>query len=274
LTLHLKLRQLQYAFGRKMNPNGRWFNLFLRSDMHLAFDALPSGWALVPTQSVIDQIKQKMEAYQALREHESIKSPWPDFEANIFPSLQSHVHPYAVILNAFPKIRAHTNVVPLPGGQIFDLQYIYNTLTTAWKDAPQVSSTPRGATSRGSPSGTVASNSGSRRSGRLASTPAVPSNDPVQSPTYSHANTDEPGDFDDLFDTSDDDSEFSDAPDASLQRPISISTHKGSIPHCENTDRVLLPLLGFHALGSNGKTWPNGSPVPNTRANRTSWPIP
>ncbi|CEL62176.1 hypothetical protein RSOLAG1IB_12512 [Rhizoctonia solani AG-1 IB] len=47
-TKAAELAKLQYALGRKVNPNGRWFNLFLRSDSHLAFNSDPSGWALVP----------------------------------------------------------------------------------------------------------------------------------------------------------------------------------------------------------------------------------
>ncbi|KAF8680463.1 hypothetical protein RHS04_03895 [Rhizoctonia solani] len=184
-----QLARLQYALGRKINPNSRWFNLFLRSDIHCSFDATPSGWVLIPIEEDVRRIKGKILTLIDERRRESIDGPWPDFRSPDwfparlsgysyrfvplllntekvpivrrqwqttttghpvrdlhyppypnFPVLCSHVHPYAVILNAVPKIESHMDipgeVLPITRELFSDLSIIYHALMDAWKEAP------------------------------------------------------------------------------------------------------------------------------------------
>ncbi|ELU40814.1 hypothetical protein AG1IA_05165 [Rhizoctonia solani AG-1 IA] len=182
-----QLARLQYALGRKINPNSRWFNLFLRSDIHCSFDATPSGWVLIPIEEDVRRIKGKILTLIDERRRESIDGPWPDFRSPDkvpivrrqwqttttghpvrdlhyppypnFPVLCSHVHPYAVILNAVPKIESHMDipgeVLPITRELFSDLSIIYHALMDAWKEAPPRTDQPEDSASHGHPTSPI-----------------------------------------------------------------------------------------------------------------------
>ncbi|KAG8749636.1 hypothetical protein FRC11_011132 [Ceratobasidium sp. 423] len=244
-----KLVHLQYTFGRKVNPNSRWFNLFLKSDIHIAFDASPSGWALVPVWEVIEQIKDKIDGYELQRKRDSIHGPWPDFRRSDwfparrsgytyqfiplnylpegvtvsrierwdggepiyqrhrppysnFPILKSHIHPYAAILNAVPKLQQNLTRLPLVPGlweNLPKLLHIYSRLTEARKDEPAAPRNQQGATPR-PPPGSATPRSMATRS--LTRVPVHPSSQeaPAISTTNTHVDSTEPNDSDDPLD--------------------------------------------------------------------------
>lgn len=60
----------------------------VRSDLHKAFDShlgtngtTNAGWALVPEESLVEEIALKIENEQDRRKNEGINGPWPDFRS-------------------------------------------------------------------------------------------------------------------------------------------------------------------------------------------------
>ncbi|KAF8707669.1 hypothetical protein RHS03_03499, partial [Rhizoctonia solani] len=80
--------------------------------------------------------------------------PYPNF-----PLLRSHVHPYAVILNAVPKIEGHMEipgeVLPITRELFSDLSLIYHALMDAWKEAPPRTDQPEDSTSHRDPTSPI-----------------------------------------------------------------------------------------------------------------------
>ncbi|GAB1525325.1 hypothetical protein RhiTH_008483 [Rhizoctonia solani] len=78
-----------------------------------------------------------------------------------FPLLKSHVHPYAVIFNAVPKLQAFWGNPPtsLTTKQLLDLGYVYDSLANASNNAAPPGLYPlQQGSSRSSPAGTTNNN--------------------------------------------------------------------------------------------------------------------
>ncbi|QRV74609.1 hypothetical protein RhiJN_02624 [Ceratobasidium sp. AG-Ba] len=81
-TQKKEIAELQYAFGRKLDLNGRWFNLYLRADIHASFDhSTDPGWILLPTRELMTEIDEKITKLLAYRRRKGITGPWPDFRS-------------------------------------------------------------------------------------------------------------------------------------------------------------------------------------------------
>ncbi|KAG9098191.1 hypothetical protein FS749_004441 [Ceratobasidium sp. UAMH 11750] len=292
-TRNTEIAHLQYAFGRKLNLNSRWFNLLLRSDIHLSFDGNPPGWALVPLEGDAQSIRQKIQDLRRHRQREKITGAWPDFRSKDwfptkksgyeyefvplnmaeehvvifrrnqeqegtlpgydvhhtpypnFPRLRSHVHPYAVIYNAAPKFLASDSPPSsiITAERVNDILWIYNALTTAFKEEPTGESPAQNGSSHGSPSGTVASNTATRRSECLAPPSPAPNNNSSPSSALPPASPDQPGDFDDLLDNSNYSlGDFVDEPYASSQESLCISTPNDSVLDINTTCSLATPF--------------------------------
>ncbi|CAE6536066.1 unnamed protein product [Rhizoctonia solani] len=140
-------------------------------------------------------------------------SGWETYPApyDTFPLLQLHIHPYAAILNAFPKLEKHlTSGKPLPtpaNTSYPELKFIHNVLTRAYKEAKAVMPPAQGSrhSSRNSGTGTSTNTSKPSRSSRShARTKSQRTN---QGTSNSGLGSAREGGYDDLFERLDEDAE-------------------------------------------------------------------
>ncbi|CAE6447327.1 unnamed protein product [Rhizoctonia solani] len=276
-----EIQQLQYAFGRKLDLNCRWFNFYLRADWHDSFDNDPCSWALLPEPATIAQIARKIALEKNRRTQNNYHGPWPDFrhpdwfpttasgytyhflplmlaeckppieigrrrDANTpeagdlydhylppytnFPSLKLHVHPYAVIMNAGPKLSRYNGRFerPLPApftDKFFEIQYIYEILKNAHESAnPSEPSGPSRAPSHDTQPSSASS--GPRRSERFQNhSGGAPFPNSNRSSTSSNPQSAAPGGYADIFDVLDADMEQArDYCDLTPCESLSVST--------------------------------------------------
>ncbi|CAE6405745.1 unnamed protein product, partial [Rhizoctonia solani] len=262
-----EIRKLQYAFGRKLDINSRWFCIYY---LHRLFDKGRYKWALIPTPDVITRIADKLVTEQERRLDLNIQGPWldyrqadwfpitkagidcyfvplgmadvpyypflrlrsldepsappgfrqfdpPDFEG--FPILRVRAHPYALILNAFPKLKARLRsnhaLPPIVADRYNKIDYIYYILT----GAPELEDDSEAA--NGSNATDICS--------RLR--PHTPSWNTNQS-TDSDEDSAEQDDYNDLFETAYDDNKNMIVdpllPDSTSERPGILLKEAGS----------------------------------------------
>lgn len=293
------IKALQYSFGRKINLNSRWFNIYLRADWHHSFDNDSCGWTLVPEGETVKEIANKINAEQKSRRSRLEKGPWPDYrgsgwfpirksgwdyhflplalasdgdqcvisrkkfandmssDLNIYdhylppydnlPKLRLHVHPYAVILNAYPKIRKwmeeERSLLPEPiSGYFIQIEFVYTTLTDLFKQhqSSGLSGYLPPSTSGGSDANTEASTPSVRKSQRHQPPTAAPGT--RQDMGSSHSGSGAQDSFDDLFDGSKSDSErLWNASDKLSHKSLTASTSN----HSHTPPKNIIPASVF-----------------------------
>ncbi|CUA67009.1 hypothetical protein RSOLAG22IIIB_02923 [Rhizoctonia solani] len=109
-----EIRKLQYAFGRKLDINSRWFCIYLKSDLHRLFGKGRYKWALIPTPDVITRIADKLVTEQERRLNLNIQGAWPDYrQPDWFPITKAGIDCHFVPLgmadvpfNSFLRLRS------------------------------------------------------------------------------------------------------------------------------------------------------------------------
>ncbi|KAG8695555.1 hypothetical protein FRC11_001406 [Ceratobasidium sp. 423] len=164
-----------------------------------------------------------------------------------FPTLRLHVHPYAVILNAYPKIRQWMkDEASLPpesiSGYFVQIQFIHDALTELFnkRQSSGLSDHLPQSTSGGSGANTEASTPSVRKSKRNQRPTAAPGTH--QDMGTSRLGSGAQDSFDDLFDGSNGNSErLWDASDEFSHKSRTVSTSN----HCHNSPKNVIPASAF-----------------------------
>ncbi|QRW26215.1 hypothetical protein RhiXN_11876 [Rhizoctonia solani] len=254
----VSIRRLQYAFGQKLDLNSRWFNIYLRSDLHLAFDNKKNpGWVLVPLEADVQQIISKIDALKQDRESRGNCGPWPDFWSREWFPVKKSGYTYEFMplfvankdiaimryewdqaeprqdlyyppFSDFPLLKSHVHpYAVIFNAQLLDLGYVYDSLANASNNAapPGLYPLQRGS-SRSSPAGTT-NNHASQTPQYLETPNSIHEVDCSQTPVGSQRGSGQDN-LNHLFD--DLEHEPSKLVDHSLGKSLSVSTPNGLIP--------------------------------------------
>ncbi|QRV97788.1 hypothetical protein RhiJN_25807 [Ceratobasidium sp. AG-Ba] len=205
-------------------------------------------WSIARLNYLVEEvtIARRIEPRNADTSYVLHRSPYGNF-----PDLRSHVHPYAAIINAVPKLG--DNMTRLPSipefvntSYYFDLLHIYGRLTEAYRgeeDAEALvsqqhdSSTPP-------PASNASRSRGTRSSSRIAAA-SLPQNHPEPSAAHTRVDSTEQDDFDDLLDACDC-RPLNASSTASTRPSLSISTPDGSVLRDEGPNHTDPPLTTAH----------------------------
>ncbi|CAE6442909.1 unnamed protein product [Rhizoctonia solani] len=239
---------------RKATKSGHWFPIRKSGwDYHF----LPLALASDGDQCVISRKKFANDMSSDLNIYDHYLPPYDNL-----PKLRLHVHPYAVILNAYPKIRKwmedERSLLPEPvSGYFIQIEFVYTTLTDLFKQhqSSGLSGYLLPSTSGGSDANTEASTPSVRKSQRHQPPTAAPGT--RQDMGSSHSGSGAQDSFDDLFDGSKSDSErLWNASDKLSHKSLTASTSN----HSHTPPKNIIPASVFDV-----------SPLALDKAEITGW---